>query len=1069
MVKRLLLLFGALAIALAAFGGVYWLTRGTAGPRQAAPPPPDMASTTDPGISGISVQGLEIYETKNPEFVGPRDPKDNFISWRFGFARRGKSDNGAFILVQPWARFYDRSGWIFQVTADEAVVPLSESAGETQMPQRGDLKGHVQILAFALAPSAAEPPLPGESNSDILPPARMTIALDNVAFDQERSSLSSTGPLEITSGEVILHGNDLERLIFDQVNRRIQEMEIRRIDELLIAAHLLDEQTAESSDVGKNKSPSSAESSSATEPTKPEKDEQVNYRLALSQNIRIVSPRERLIADDIEIDLNSTLLEDSKFPDADKSDDGGADTVTTPAETTSPETPAQLQWIQITADGSLRITSELSSVRTSPRLSFRASGNPVELFQDDQLMASAPTVTLTDEKENQQRTLEMIASTAHPVSLAFDQATWLRETKRLTLDRRSGQAVLTGPGRIISTSQELNQETAQPAAAAKATDIDYAGPVYLTFDPQTTSTTSFSAIRQLDFANGLTITDPNGTLTASGGTAYFYPPLTPSPDDASAAKPDDTDKKEMPRIKMLVLTDLKSSGNENNMPFKLDAGKLAASFTLPDSDTGGSLPSLQKIILENGVYFDDPNTTVDTDDTVNITFAEPDAPMVNDAAQAPAAGFDDFLKAMKAMANQPDDVHVSSKNKPMSVMLKQDGICIRGTEAVGNPQAKNWTVTGTPAEVSVIEGADPNTPFRFLRGPRIVADGTNKNISIIGSGQLSVQTDMDFTGRKLEKPATLDIAWKKEAIYQGDSHNIRLFNVTVTHLDASDETQRTQTTLSCPELLVRLKETPSSDTTDNPLLAGDIKNRFDHLTAFGPDVAVIMKEYDRSDTLVRQSRMQLAQLDYADEIMEGTGPGWMDVYQLAASDKNLKENPEVDIVGLVSNDLSQNQAGYTLLAFKTAMKFHQKASEATFHDDVTIDHIPLNEMTMPITPEKIKNIEGHISLTAQTMTFTMVDEVQNTQTPGQEKLKLPVNKLSAQGNIYCEINQAPLPYVFTGESASYDNQTGRLVLLGTPSNPVRFNDSHFLSLTYGIYTRELEAVPLDASAAFQSR
>ncbi|MBN2211032.1 MAG: hypothetical protein JW709_06510, partial [Sedimentisphaerales bacterium] len=248
MAKRLLLLAGALTIALVAFGGVYWLTSDTAGPRTSAPPPADIAPAGDTQISGITAPGgLKIYETDNPVIIGPRDLKDNHIPYKFGFERRGKSDSGELVIVRPWARFYDRSGQVIQITADEAIVPITESGGETEIPQNGNLKGNVIIQMFASIDSDSEPPLPYEAKPGDLPPAQLTVELDEVVFDREHSSLSSDGPLNIESAEMILHGRGLERLIYDQVNRRVQDLEIRHVEELLIAAELLEKQDNDSS------------------------------------------------------------------------------------------------------------------------------------------------------------------------------------------------------------------------------------------------------------------------------------------------------------------------------------------------------------------------------------------------------------------------------------------------------------------------------------------------------------------------------------------------------------------------------------------------------------------------------------------------------------------------------------------------------------------------------------------------------------------------------------------------------------------------------------------------------
>lgn len=143
-------------------------------------------------------------------------------------------DSDEFYLVNPDVKLRTPEGQLVGVVADEAWVKLIRRGSDGYEARSGRFAGNVEIDIDRL--SETERMALPENERDVPDPERMIhLTFDELAFDLERSQISTEGVFAMAMREATLRGDGLEAR-YNEVDRRLEYFEILRGGELDVVA-----------------------------------------------------------------------------------------------------------------------------------------------------------------------------------------------------------------------------------------------------------------------------------------------------------------------------------------------------------------------------------------------------------------------------------------------------------------------------------------------------------------------------------------------------------------------------------------------------------------------------------------------------------------------------------------------------------------------------------------------------------------------------------------------------------------------------------------------------------------
>lgn len=1011
--KRLVLVGITLLVVFLALMAFYLATRH-------APTNPQMAQDTPPTLTPMSeeVQGIntgrvELYQAKDLEFFGPRDPKDGHVPYSFGFAKRAPGKAGQFEISQPWVKFFDRNRQVIEITAERANASMDSTEKQAALPKTGALEGNVRIEIYHL-PEAVLPHQALTRKTKIeKPPVETVIELERLDFELEYSRMTSNGPVKVWSDQAVMEGANLS-MTYDQVNEQLQELELQHIQEIRIASNLAEKI-----------SPASPKEKADTDKSKAKKTDAGNkkasplYQIDLSQHITLVSGTDKLQADQLTIwaDLSQPKRSKKTGPST-----APATTSTSPATAETLIKPNTENWTVLTTNGPLRINlvNQTAGTMDKSRLKLAVSGTPMRIWRQDQLAVEADSLTydITTDQVN------LKAAPGHPVRLIQSPEKWVTADKEIALDRQSGLATLQGPGQMSS------QEEDKPRL------VSYAQQMQIQFDAEESKgevvTSDFQATPLwVSFTGGVRVEDAAGQYAADSGKLTFYPNKTDNP----------------------VLQELLLKGGVNaNLSRenrRFTSQELKARFPFQEKQS----PTPEYLWAGGQVYYEDPNYIIEAGESIELTFASPTGKSVKTASSSRKV-----IDTIDLGRFDLDTAVARGPNGQVRLTDKQQSYQVTGDEAVGKT-IDHWVITGRPAKIT---GLNPSTPLEELQGPTIIADRKNGRFEIAGAGTLNAKSPLDFTGRAAQEPLPLHVRWLDSVTYDTRRGTIELRNVSAEITELQQGQRKSVNTLTGPAMIIQLGgKKPSTGVSRDesaPIALGDLSR----LTVHGPGVIVKRTDWEPdSTTPSRTVTMRAEGLIYDDpnQLITADGAGDIDIYEQKPS-VSQTSNQADGLDKTVTRLFNSNQPGYSLIRYQKGMQFNLAREEVVFDGNVTIDHVPLTPALKKPTPAQLATLEGRMYFRADQIA------VGTRRDPNGPTDQLAVSHLKAQGNVLCEVVDKNQTQAFTSESARYNQHTGQLSFLGSDSFPVRFNDMRFLRVDYSLRTRELYAIPVEMTAVY---
>ena len=342
---------------------IYW-SASNMGPledRPAGPGPVPLQSGSDEDVEMLQIGTIEsgaagelTVETGRTEDITFVRPIEDGVL-RTSFAKRIRGTEGVFQVSKPRYELLYDNGSVIRLTAEVGSVPIDTTGG---LPEAGALEDSVRIEVYDRSELTDVQAKPKPDELELL------VELDRLDFEREFSRISSPGRVRITSDYLKLTGTDLA-FQYDQINNRLQHLQVRRVEQLAVAGDALapptrdddepspsdtHEDTARqptgvsSADIGES-SAAISESSAKIGPT---------YRLTIDNQVVVHSGQQRLAAETIEVMIN---LDFSSKALGTSQTSAAKDTTTAQAASKSADRPDKpVTWTRLTCQGPLQLT-----------------------------------------------------------------------------------------------------------------------------------------------------------------------------------------------------------------------------------------------------------------------------------------------------------------------------------------------------------------------------------------------------------------------------------------------------------------------------------------------------------------------------------------------------------------------------------------------------------------------------------------------------------------------------------------------------------------------------------------
>ncbi len=1056
MMKRLLLVLITLGCSLTALLVYRWLSSNIDAEIDSAKNNPVISQPmTEPAIEKEQQQFLEVEDVGIGQISGlhfqDRDINGK-LTREFGFKERIRSEKDVLLISEPWTKIYLKNGRIIEVRAERGGIPLESSVGTFKYPESGFLEGKVRIVMYRQEVANTAPEIR---------PLELTVELDRIVFERDMSRLICSGPIHAQSDTFELEGNDIS-LIYDQLNARLQELELRNLQRLTVARSAIEprEQSHETK---------SSTSSGDTKGTSPEK-KNIPYRFTLFDKIRIDLGKEQILADLLEIvtDINPAQMEEDTPKAADKTAHAD-DPKSLASGEAAPAADDTQPPVTIICSGSLRIAvaEDITPAEhgDQPQMQVRLEGQPAYILRDGEAVVESDIMVYDRSLEQ----FKLNSRDNRPIRLNISEESRATAQQEIQLELDKGLATLIGPGQV----EHLAQDTNQPVR------IDYQDQMKIKFTPQTGLRLSEDSlgslgvekmnlvVEELAFDGTLHVRDEKGELSAGQGLLTFYEPSQPV--DSTSADPNNYP---MPPIRSIHLSGHIRAQGEN---LNFSAEKLTANFEL--ANDGKSFP--KNMQLAGNVFYEDPNYLIEAGDTITLEFAaKTDSPAASKTSDKPQSqsslGIDQLWKDI-----QPVYALAEGADSKVRITAKQENYRIIGDRAEIDLLQEICTVSGQPAQVLEMNGQ--NT----LQNNLIVADIRRKFCQMPGTGDLDALLPGDLMGSSSSEPVPFHIVWQEGAIFDLKNGNISLRNVQADS-QFSQDNQRMENRITCSgmtiQFLVEQSSLPNPEVSaeKEPSLSFDTLKNLNTFTAEGPSVSFISKGFDPLNNQLFSLEMEARQLtfDKAANTLLAQGKGWIEIInnQKPKDTPKTEENPQDPLANMFS---SRGSSSYTLIDFTDQMRLLPDQKSLQFTGGVSMDHIPLKEsvqltekgiqLPLPenvqLTEEGIRQIEGLMRLNCQDLGLAMATADTNAQnTPAVSIDMGQLQEITAAGDVFLEyVHKAGSSHIFTCENLNFNRQQNQLQLTGSETLPVRFNQMQFLDFTYDLTTGQYQGTPFGQS------
>jgi len=377
-----------------------------------------------------------------------------------------------------------------------------------------------------------------------------------------------------------------------------------------------------------------------------------------------------------------------------------------------------------------------------------------------------------------------------------------------------------------------------------------------------------------------------------------------------------------------------------------------------------------------------------------------------------------------------------------------------------------WLIEGTPAKAQLAQ-------HRQLTGEKIRLDLRSGYCVIDGEGAMDDVISRDLTGGALARPVPMRIVWHNGAQYNVNSSEVILRDAEV-HFEQRDDKTRRHNTVFCTKLNITmtLKDDPNRVQDDSTADDDDVRYEPDQLTATGPVVRLVSKQYDLAKgNLISEMEMQSQQMrfDNKTQLLTANGQGWIelvDYRQNKAQARPDRDDEPESLANVLSGTLGGDSKGgrspsYMFLHFLDKMEYNQADGKVLFTSGVALHRAPLNDDSSFPTVDNYWR-EGALKLQCDELEF-----VGNSNKPSQNvsSYEMDISNfgyLRAAGDVVLELaRKEKANHFIANESLVFDNNSQEITIRGSKNQPVRFNQVQFLWLKYNLATGVIKGVSSD--------
>lgn len=962
-------------------------------PSHDAPPPETAVKSNLTEIPGSTAEDpIEVVTVSSGVGIGDvtgfiftkRDDKGR-IENEFGFDKRRVNSDGDHQLENPCIKLYSKDRLV-KITAEQLTTPFDNPG---QLPDTGSLRGKVHIELF---------PQDGLTLQSIEPEPQqreMLVELERVNFQREFSRIQAPGRVKITSEMFQAAGRQLT-IQYDQLHKRLAELELREIDFMTFVGKSLAPPTS-SATAGAGDTASTIETNLPAKPAR-------LYRLSLVDNVVIRQSDNRIEADRIEImardqRLTSNQITDDTSPAAAP----GEDENLVAADDSTPVT--------LTAKGALRIIpAESNELPDTQNLAVRAFGGPVKLWKQEQLAMQAGELRYDPDSK-----LCVLASTkTQPVRLTLGPQQWASAESQAQLNLKTGLAVLSGPGRIVT----------QVSDSSESLTIDYQDSLKLKFAAD-------EQVEWIEFSGQLQAQTAENRIQADQGRLVFTGRSTAeSAIDAPAAQQLFLDTLQLDGNVQAASEDLNFSSDHLTAEFQKDAGHSGR-------------PA--RILAQGFARAESSEYLIEAAEMIEITFKP--------LSDQQLAGRNDPDSESSGLFGNQNDLQTAIAGGPaqsVRVTHKEQQIRIIGDRLEGDFEQQHWKVSGQPAR---IENLAAGRDFQTLESSSIIANIQTGQYEIPGRGSLTALVRSDVQGGSFEQDAPALIRWKQSATYDLLSRKIELQDVVI-HIDQPTPATQIHTQITTPALSILLSEDSKSD----PDVRRQEIGRLSSLVAHGPRVHLVRKEIDQKTlqpvSLVEMRSNRLT-FDNATGELTVYGNGWLEMTDFIGKQADNQDEEGANI--------RSDQPSYTLIRFRDHMRYNTIQRTIHLAGNVMLDRLPL-VIDIPLDHTGGPGIHESQQLTCETLSLGLANQTQKDESAQQSLVDFKnLNHLAAEGNVFYETVLNGRHHTFTAHSLLFDKKTNLATFQGTIDLPVQFDHIRFFQVRINVQTGDIDTKPIGHS------
>ncbi len=970
------------------------------------------AISPDGGIGVGAMRGVE-YSRRNQE---------GRLLAQVGFEERLRQQAGRFEVRNPWAKFYAEDGRQVDIRAPRGWLPVSFIRGELEWPERGALEDGVVIKVFG------KPANEEESKADAANrPVEVAIALERVEFERDMSRIRSQGKVRIDSEQFIAVGKDLS-LQYDQINRRLQELELRRIERLRFVNVSLP-------DAGGNGAPGMSagaddikgEKSSTKNPN----DSAVTYLLSLQDDVQLSHGQDRISADTVTVRVVSPVISNSDLAPPAPGDKQGSDAAT--------GKPDQRDMVDITCKGPMRINAlDTESDPCFSELFFtlhgQPQGRPVEIWRKDIPVAQAARIQYAHHIQ----TLSLFAANEQDIWLSPGQGHYLTSEQSIEYEQVQGLVTLRGPGEIHYVIDDENGFVS----------LSYRDTISVKLQPEESlrpevSAMSSQAVEWVAFDGGVVLNAELGRLQANQGRLDFA-----VPDPCAAA--DGEAQLRSARLSGKVRADKKKNHFEAN----------AVTVQFGSGGAKSALPLTMR--AEGDIVLESDDWRIDAKDYVYLGFDnEPEnrtqrlqwVETLNRQSYGVEDDEDDESREGGGFARffeqDMDYIELGGESQGVTLKHKKGKLEIVSDRVEGNILEGLWQIYGTPmAEVSLDRTTDL---WGGLQTPHIMLDMDAGRCIIPRNGRMTIMSAFDLEGRKLQEPMPLNVNWEDRAefgLYERDV----VFYETRSELRRTTQTVDVVNAIECPVLSLILKEETSGE-----LVSGNVTS----LHARGPAVRLSSRQLHArtlQPELVSEVRVEDLRYDGSRNKLIAKGAGWIDIVDYRRAESQPETSKDDRAFSRLLSDTMGRQDGptRTLLSFNKGMTIDNQKNIVLFEEEVSFYRSPAEEVSRREDLFWLMRFYcDNLELSGRTSGPAENDGGLTTDTSVLNDL----SALKAWGDVAFEYasQEAERNHTATASEMHYLREENLLMFHGSSTSPVRFNGTEMLNLTLNLETGEFES------------